>query len=84
MVVTPKLIDDGKEVSMRVRDGSIHCGGMVQRNKILSPRRMGGILLFLTSINDCARHWADRDDSHMPLNSRCSQMDEGMISLIGD
>lgn len=48
-------------------------------------RGLGGIFLFLTSTNvDCARHWDDRDDSDMLLNSRCSQIDEGIISLNGD
>lgn len=85
MVATPKLIDDDKEVNMSVRNGLKHCGSMVQRNKIISPRGLGGILFFLTSINvDCVRHWDDKDNSDMLLNSRCSQMDEGIISLNGD
>ena len=74
-----------KEVGMRVQDGSIHCGGMAQRNKIIPPSGLGGIPVFLPSKNiDCARHWDDRDDSDMLFNSRCSQMDEGITSLSGD
>lgn len=82
MVVPPKLMDDGKEFGMRVKDGPIPRGGMVKRNKVISPWWVGGILLFLLSTNvDYARHW---DDSDMPLNSKCSQMDEGITSLRSD
>lgn len=85
VVVPPKVMDDGKEVSVRVGDGSIHCRGMTQRDTIISLRGLGGISVFFPSTNiDCARYWNDRDDSDMPLYSRYSQMDEGITSLNGD
>lgn len=40
-------MDDGKEVSVRVGDGSIHCRGMTQRDTIISLPR--GWVAFLSS-----------------------------------
>lgn len=45
-MVPPKVMDDGKDVGVRVGDGSIRCGGIAQTDKIISPRNLGGIPIF--------------------------------------
>lgn len=74
-MVPPKVMDDGKEIAVRVGVAQ-NAVGTRQREtlpKPISPRGLGGIPVFPPPANvDCARHWSSGDDSDMPLSSWCS------------